>query len=157
MSHPVTLTWYEFAHAANVGLYRFAGSNLAGLNHATSYERGWLERLRDEVIGACGEAAYCKLTGSYWDAAVNTFHGKPDADGRVEIRTTVRDDGCLIIRDNDATDRWYVLVTGEPPTMTVQGWIRGAAARRPEFERNPHGHRPSWFVPQDQLKGRVAS
>lgn len=148
----VTLTWYEFADCVGVGVLRFAASNLAQLNPATTYERGWLERLADEIVGACGERAWCKYRQTYWDASVNTFHRVPDAPGSVEVRSTRRGDGCLILRDNDAPERWYVLVTGEPPTLTIRGYIRGADARTPRFQRNPHGHRPAYFVPQAALR-----
>ena len=82
---------------------------------------------------------------------MNTFHSIADVGRNVEVRCTDLADGCLIVRANDAPERWYVLVTGKPPTFTVRGYIRGADARRPEYMRDPHGHRPAWFVPQSHL------
>lgn len=151
---PVTeleLTWFEFLDAVNVGLYRFARSHLAELNPATTYARDWLERLADEAVGASSERAYHKWRGAYWDGAIDTFHVVPDAPGGVEIRGTTRADGSLIVRDNDPAERFYVLVIAQPPRYRIVGGIRGYDARRPEYERNPHGHRRAWFVPQHRL------
>lgn len=147
----VALTDYEFADCVGVGLRRLLSSNTKGLNHASTYERGHLKRLEEETLGACGERAFCKALGIYWDGSVDTFHTKADAGVRYEIRSTTRDDGRLIIRDNDDPDRIYVLVTGQPPRMTVRGWILGSWARQPSWRTDPYGYRPAWFVPQNAL------
>lgn len=147
----VTLTWFEFVGCIAVGTLRFETSNRNRLDHATTYQRTWLERIVDDILGASGERAWCKWRGTYWDGSVDTFHRTPDTHGNVEIRTTQRDDGSLILRDNDDPTRWYVLVTGQPPTLTVRGYIKGTNGRRPEYERNPNGHRLAWFVPQTAL------
>lgn len=152
MSVQVTLTWYEYIDCVNIGLYRFAASNLAGLNHANAHQRTWLQRLEDEVVGTCGERAWHKYRGDYWDTAVNTFHHQPDAPGKIEVRTTLRPDGCLILRDNDPADRFYVLVTGQAPTLTIIGGITGHDGRRQEWLRAPNGDRPAWFIPQQALR-----
>ena len=146
----VTLTWFEWTGAIDVGVRRFEQSCVHGLNHASTYQRGWLERLWQEVVGAAGERAFAKARGTYWDGSVNTFHHVPDV-GQWEVRATDRPDGSLIIRDNDDPSRWYALVIADPPRFTIAGAILGAHARRPEWLRDPHGHRPSWFVPQSAL------
>lgn len=129
---------------------RMAVSNDKGLNHASTYQRTYAERQREEVIGACGEMAYAKSVNRFFSPTVNTFHGTPDV-GSVEVRATERMDGSLIVRDNDADDRWYVLVVGEPPNMKVVGAIKGSEAKQSKWLRNPHGHRKAWFVPQNEL------
>lgn len=146
----VTLQWYEFLSAATVGLLRFSTSGLQNLDphQSTGRPRSWMERLSDEVIGACAESAFCLARGIYWDRSINTFHGRADAGREWEVRATPRRDGALIVRDNDPSDRWYVLVIADPPVFRVVGAMRGGAAKRPEWLRNPGGRRPSWFVPQ---------
>lgn len=146
----VALTWQEYLAAADVGLRRFASSSRSGHNHATTYDRDFLKRLEEETVGACGEIAFCKWKGIYYDFSVDTYHSIPDV-GVFEIRSTVLDSGSLIVRDNDADDRIYVLCTGRPPLMKMRGWILGGDAKKDEWVRNPHGHRPSWFVPQHEL------
>lgn len=148
----VTLTLPEFSTCVANGFLRFAFSEARGLNHASTYKRTWMHRLGEEITGACGERAFCKYRGIYWDSSVNTFHGQPDAGDRWEVRATRRDDGCLIVRDNDPPDRLYVLVTGEPPRMTVRGYLPGSEARIDAYARNPNDYRPAWFVPQSALR-----
>lgn len=149
----VRLQWYEFMSAVIVGLMRFSTSGLQNLNphQSTGAPRSWMERLNDEIIGACAENAFCRARGIYWDRSINTFHGRPDA-GRVwEVRATGRADGALIVRDNDPDDRWYVLVIADPPQFRIVGAMQGKAAKRPQWVRNPGGRRPSWFVPQEAV------
>jgi hypothetical protein len=146
----VRLTIEEYALAVDVGLRRMLTSQIRGHRHASTYRRTWLERTREETIGACGELAFCKGFGLYWAGPLDTFHEVPDAAG-CEVRSCDRDDASLIIRDNDDDDLWYYLVTGEPPDMAIRGRLLGSAAKRERFERNPHGHRPAWFVPQRYL------
>lgn len=146
----ISLTYGEYYVAVQVGVLRFMTSEAARLNHASTYQRSHLERLKEEVVGACGEMAFSKAINKPWDCSVNTFHDRPDVSG-VEIRTTDNINGCLIIRDNDSPERWYYLVVGEPPNMRIVGSIQGHMARRPEYLRNPNGHRQAWFVPQSAL------
>lgn len=147
----VKLTVREIAAAVDVAMQRLCASTEAGHNHASTYQRTFLKRLEEETIGACGEIAFCKGLGKFWSPTVNTFHAIADVGKNIEVRATARDDGSLIVRDNDDPDRWYVLVTGEPPVMTIRGRIRGRDAKRDEYLRNPHGHRQAWFVPQSAL------
>lgn len=148
----VTLTVPEYISAVQVAIARFMVSELSNMNHASTYQRTWFERLQEEIVGACGERAWGKYRNQHWDASVNTFHNVPDARGNVEIRATTRDDGRLIVRANDSQNRYYVLVTGEPPVLVIRGWMQGKDARRDQWVSNPHGHRQAWFVPQSALK-----
>lgn len=148
----VELTAWEYKSAVDLANTRMAISNDRGLNHASTYRRSYAERVREETVGACGEMALCKAKNWFFSPTVNTFHGTPDVGDRWEVRATERQDGSLIIRDNDDEFRWYVLVVGEPPVMRIAGYIRGFEAKRDEWLRDPHGHRPAWFVPQSALK-----
>lgn len=148
----VTLNHWEYKACVDLANARMATSNAGSLNHASTYRRTYAERINEEVIGACGEMALCKAMGWYFSPSVNTFHTIPDVGANIEVRSTARDNGSLIVRDNDDNDRWYVLVTGEPPCMTVRGRIRGDQAKHPRWVRDPHGHRRAWFVPQSALE-----
>ena len=148
----VTLTMTEWHHAAQTALLRMVVSAAQKLNHASTYERTWSERMAEEMTGAAGEVAVAKVLGAFFVGSVNTFHRVPDCIAGTEVRATERDNGCLILRDNDPDDRRYVLVVGSAPKLRIAGWLVGADGKRPEFLRNPHGHRPAWFVPQDNLR-----
>lgn len=154
----VSISPEEFVRCAAVGMRRFASSSAKGHNHASTYERSFYLRLEEETVGAVGEYAFCKYLGVAWDESVDTYHNVPDV-GSVEVRATRLDVGSLIVRDNDADDRVFVLVTGTPPQVEIRGWIRGGDAKRPEFSRNPNAYRQAWFVPQralGRLKGDLA-
>lgn len=111
-----------------------------------------VERLSDEVCGACGEIALSKAAGQWFVPSVNTFHRVPDCLGDVEVRSTLRQDGSLIVRDNDASDRRYVLAVVTAPDVFLAGWLYGRECKKSEYLRNPNGHRESWFVPQSALR-----
>lgn len=140
----------ECIRCVGVGMRRLASSLAKGLNHASTYNRTFYKRMEEETVGCVGELAFSKYLGVPWDESVDTFHHIPDV-GEVEVRATRLDQGSLIIRDNDADDRVFVLVTGTPPCVEIRGWIHGRDAKRPEFLKDPNGYRPSWFVPQSAL------
>jgi hypothetical protein len=126
-------------------------SSASRLNHASTYQRTWDKRLQEEVTGAAAEIAVAKSVGAFCIGSVNTFHRVPDVIGGTEVRATQREDGCLIVRDNDDNDRRYVLVTGEAPNLRIAGYLYGHEAKQLQWIRNPHGHRQAWFVPQEAL------
>ena len=132
-------------------------SNRYGYNHANARGRSPEQRMWDDVNGHCGEIAFCRYLGRCWIPDINAFHAQPDLMGVFEIRTTHWATGRLIIRDDehDAGNRCFILVTGnawEPPrVMSIRGYIWGGNAQQPEFLDDPHGHRESWFVPQEAL------
>lgn len=150
----ITLDPWEFKHCVDVANIRMAISNERDMNHATTYERGYVERIKQETLGVCGEMAVCKAIKKMWKPTVNTFHNSPDVEPNIEVRATENPNGCLIIRDNDPNDRWYFLVIGEPPNVRVVGYIRGADAKQDQWIKNPNGYRTAWFVPQDALLKR---
>ena len=148
----ITLMPWEFKFCVDVANQRMASSQQKALNHASTYERGHLKRIEEEVIGACAEMVAAKYLGKFWSPSVDTFHKVPDIEPNIEVRGTIGEHNSLIVRRNDADDRWYILVVGKPPTMTVIGCIQGAEAKQDRWLRNPNGHREEWFVPQSALR-----
>lgn len=140
----------EFDAAVGAARGRMLISAGQGLDHATTYKRGWLRRLDEEIVGVCGEIALAKYLGVYFTPSVNTFHQTPDCHG-YEVRATVRKDGRLILRDNDPPDRRYVLAILEKDTVRLAGHILGKAGMKDGWRRNPNGYRPAWFIPQGAL------
>lgn len=148
----VTLLPWEVKFCADVASLRMAISDDQGMNHASTYERSHVKRLEEEYVGACAELAAAKFLNRYWYPSINTFHNTPDLAPNVEIRSSVNPEASLIVRDNDPDDRWYVLVVGTPPVMTIAGCMQGKEAKNPEWLRNPRNLRPSYFVPQSALR-----
>lgn len=147
----IKLDPWEFKHCVDVANIRMAISNERDMNHSSTYERGYVERIRQETLGVCGEMAVCKAINKMWKPTVNTFHNVPDVEPNIEVRSTENTNGSLIIRENDDDNRWYFLVIGEPPNVTVVGYIWGANAKQDQWIKNPNGYRTAWFVPQDAL------
>lgn len=147
----VTLTEWEYRHCVDVAAMRMSVSISSGIADINHRERDYNERLLVDVNGVCGEMAVAKAINRFWQPSVNTFHGVPDILPNIEVRSTEKSSGCLIVRDNDPDDRYYFLVTGKPPVFLVHGYMLGAEAKKDEWLRNPHGHRPAWFVPQPNL------
>ena len=151
MTRTVTLTPWEYKACVDLATARMSVSIEKGIKDITPTERDYNERLLKDISGACGELAVAKAINRYWAPSVNTFHNKPDIEPNIEVRSTARAENCLIVRDNDPEDRYYFLVIGEPPTFQILGYMKGSDAKRDEWRRNPHGHRPAWFVPQEAL------
>lgn len=151
MSVDVTLSPWQFKACMDGAAVRMATSNVAGWNHASTYKRTWLERTNEEIVGMCGEMAAAIALNVFWWPSVNTFHAESDLPNGIEVRSTIKRGHKLIVRPNDPDDRIYVLVVGDPPTMTVVGWMVGADAKQDRFSFNPDDIRPAWFVPQSDL------
>lgn len=151
MSEVITLDPWQYKACMDLAATRMATSNEAGWNNASTYERGYLLRTTQEVTGACGEMAAARALDIFWSPSVNTFHNVTDLPFGIEVRSSTDMTYNLIVRDNDADDRAYVLVLGEPPRLTVVGWFIGADAKREAYARDPHGLRPCWIVPRADL------
>lgn len=149
----ITLDPWQYKYCMEVAAARMATSNEAGWNNALTYDRGYLKRTEEEIVGACGEFAAAKALDIFWPASVNTFHRTTDLPHNIEVRSTSREGGrtSLILRNNDPDDRIFILVVGEPPVMRVIGWFIAGDGKRPEYLDNPHDHRPAWFVPKEDL------
>ena len=149
----VILSDEDLEVCVNTAKERMSQSKAQGLNYAKhTGQRDLQTRLKDEIVGAAGELAVARFLGIDQELGINTFHTVPDVGGNIEVRTTTREDGRLVVRNNDSPSRLYVLVTGTPPEMVIRGAIMGADARRPEWLWNPHNNVPSWFVPQSALE-----
>lgn len=145
-SEKITLTKMEALMAMNVGAMRQFSSIFGrrGDRHGASGE--WDLHIQ----GAMGELCVCKALGVYWDGAIDVFK-RADVGSDIQVRTRSKHHYDLIVRDNDADEDRFVLVTGVCPEFIVWGFIFGADARDPEW-RHGHGNRePAFFVPREKL------
>lgn len=102
------------------------------------------------IEGACGEAAAAQATGRFWPGSIGTYRNGTDVMG-FEVRTRSQPDWDLIIRDDDADDRVFVLVTGRAPLFNVCGWILAKDGKLPQYLRAYGNRAPAYFVPQSAL------
>jgi len=129
---------------------RMVASTSQDLRHCTTYRRGYLLRLYEEVVGVCGEIAVAKFKGVWFSPLLNTFHYTPDCLG-YEVRATDRVEGRLIVRENDADDRKYILATTDGSDVILVGWLFGGEAKQDRWRSNPNDYRECWMVPQKFL------
>ena len=139
----VILAKYEILMAAEVGMRR----KIISLDSPdTLKETNDNLRWQIDIEGACAELAVAKHLNLYWDGSVNTFK-KPDV-GEYQVRHTTRNNGRLIVRQKDADNEVYILVTGLAPVFNVVGWMVGGEAKADKYKMDDY----SWFVPQSELK-----
>lgn len=102
-------------------------------------------------IEAClAELAVAKAYDLYWERlAYDPATLRGDV-ATLQVRSTWREDGCLILHEEDRDDATFILVTGCAPTYTVRGWIQGRAGKQRQWWREGDG-RPAYFVPQAAL------
>lgn len=144
----VSLEWFEVSRAALVGVSR----NVEALRKGCQQRlRGKDESWERHVLGALGECAFAKATNRYWSGSVNTFKAA-DVGANIQVRTRSQHSYDLIVRDSDADDDVYVLVTGGPADFTVHGWVVARDAKRPEFRADYGGYGHAYFVPQSALR-----
>lgn len=102
------------------------------------------------IEGALGEQALAKAMGAYWSGEVGNLSAS-DIGKKIEVRTTQRQDGSLILHEWDKDDAHFFLLTGQHGTYRIVGWIEGRDGKRAAFWRDPVGGRPAYFVPQAAL------
>lgn len=147
MNIKVSLENYEVLNAANIGCRRQIGAIFSGREDTFGFEGdGW----GIHIEGACGEAAFAKGLNLYWSGSVNTFKQGGDV-GSLQVRTRSREDYDLIVRSKDRDDDIFVLVTGQVPTYTIRGWIRGIDAKQSKYLKGHGGRTPAYFVLQKDL------
>ena len=148
----IKLTLPEWSVIVDAAWLRVTTSAAKGLNAATTYQRSMVERVSEEITGAAGEVAVAKWRGRFFIPSINTFHRVPDCMENVEVRSTTRSDGHLIVRDNDDPGRRYVLAVVSTD-VTLAGWVNGSEAQRQEWRRaSQRSDRQAWWVPQNKLR-----
>jgi hypothetical protein len=152
MNEPIwiDLSETEMIHAALVGALRHWDSITNERVDAYGCE-GEDNSLARHINGAGGELAVAKLSGKYWGGHIGTFKGSDIGRG-VQVRTRSRHDWDLIVREHEADDQAFVLVTGQAPHFAVRGWIMGADAKSPAWLKAHGGRPPAFFVPQSALR-----
>ena len=146
----IILTPYEIVLAAGVGVRRRTASiRLKNKDH-DHFSGSGVGHWDVDIEGALAELAFAKHMDLYWDGSVNT--GKAADVGGYQVRHTLHEDGCLIVRQRDSIDDRYALVTGNHiDGYLVRGWRFGYEATTDDYLRNPGNKEPAWFVPQSDL------
>jgi hypothetical protein len=143
----VSLSWEWVERAAVIGIKRQV-ENLQRSRpdaHGCQRDLGW----QVHIDGACGEAAVAKYTRTRWNGNLGRLKAKDV--GALQVRTSSRQSGRLILHPDDPDDDAYVLVLGSAPRYRLAGWIFGHEGKQQEWWEDPTGYRPAFFVPQSAM------
>jgi hypothetical protein len=145
---PVVLQPHEVRNAVLVGV----GRNLEAKRQQRQALIPGSNTFLGDIVGALGEVVVAKALGVYWCPDIGgNDHQRGDVAG-LQVRSTTRWPVQLVIRDRDDDDDVFVLVTGQPPCLTIAGWMRAADARRPEWQAPAdHPGPPAHLVPATAL------
>ena len=147
----ITLTGLEIGIAAGIGCTRQIESRSKGrVDHSGKVELLW----EYDINGAIGEYVVAKSLNVFPDVRLGTFK-LPDI-GKLQVRTTLYDNGCLLVRTRDSSDDLFALVVGVSNqlfTYRIAGCLRGDEAMQPQWLTDKgNGREPQYFVPQSALK-----
>lgn len=147
----VTLTAYELVMAGTVGVKRYATVIARKIKdpHGQEWNPGSWDR---HIEGACGELACAKYLGRFWSGSVDTFHAGADIGNDIQVRTSGKDDYCLIVYDSDPDAHAYFLLVGALGSYRIAGWLYGHEAKRAEWKTvKQAGRPPAYFIRQEFL------
>lgn len=151
MGHTVQLEWYEILQAAMSGVMK----RIEAMRSGKDDDYGWggnhqQDTWTREIEGAAAEVAYAKFRNQYWSGTVNTFR-QADVGSKVQVRGCPFKGKNLLIRPRDSDTDVFVLVVGRCPTFTIEGWILGSEAKRPELQQFPNGGSPVYLLEPSRL------
>jgi hypothetical protein len=144
----VTLKRHELFMGAQAGVMR----RLEAMRHGREDRYGAPPQdLWGLDIEAClAELAVAKAYNLYWERLARNPAALRGDVAELQVRSTWREDGSLILHHEDPDDAIFILVTGRAPTFDIRGWIRGSDGKEERWWRTGDG-RPAFFVPQSAL------
>lgn len=142
----VKLTIKEYVFAAFAGFSRHTENLEAGRIDSRNREGDGYDA---HVHGAVCEFVVAKALGIFWPGPGVLWSA--DVGGGIQVRSTKREWGSLIVHKEDADKAPFVLVTGCLLNYDVRGWLYGHECKQQGWWSAGDG-RPAFFVPQTALK-----
>ncbi|UCG12879.1 MAG: hypothetical protein JSU72_20835 [Deltaproteobacteria bacterium] len=146
----VRLSSIEMMEAVILGAGRRINSIKAGRKGGHQFSESVYAAWGEDIEGAAAEMVVARTLGFYFTPTINTFKA-PDVGAEIQVRSSYRKDGSLIIRPHDPDHHYYFLVVGSWPFHQIVGYTLGNVAKEARWERAPGGRPPAYFVPQHQL------
>lgn len=146
----VKLTEFEMQWLAWVGLHRWrnacAHQRNAGLGPSKFNQSPDLH-----IRGASAEFAVAVGLNLSWRPTVGDIKSR-DVGSMIEVRSTDRQDGRLIVKPADSADAPFVLVIEEQNAASyrIAGWMLGRDAQ--QYPILKYGCDPAHYVPQSDLR-----
>lgn len=145
----VVLSWYELRLAAQVG----ADRRVTALKRGKVNRYGWADE-RDpwgtDVESSAAELAVSRATGRHWPMTMEA--GGEDVAGGIQVRSTRRPNGCLLMYPGDSDDAPYVLARGSGARWELAGWIMGGDGKTPEYHTDRLRNGDEYLVPAAALR-----
>lgn len=111
-----------------------------------------------DLQGALAELAVSRALNLPWDgkwlpiSVWDDWKLEGNDVGKLEVRSTERANGRLILHPSDKDYSPYLLVTSEAhPTYKLVGWVYGKEGKLDQYWRD-NVPRPCYMVPQDNLQ-----
>jgi hypothetical protein len=140
----------ELVVAGMVGVLREVSALTRGRPDAHDCDRdnAWTYH----VNGVAAEIAVAKQEDHYWrPLSRGPLRGLPDVGVNIQVRSTTRRDGSLIVHKSDPDTAVFYLVVTDLPDYWIVGRITARDAKQPRFWRMNVPH-PAYFVPQSELE-----
>jgi hypothetical protein len=149
---PILLRADEFATALDVATRRVSDSLLNQARDSLR-NKSWIDSTVKHIYGAVAEVAVAKALDRYPQLGVRQYSGMAaDVSRDLEVRYSTKD--LLVVRKSDPDNRKYILVTGVPPNLVVEGWLTGKEAKELGSFSDPYNlGKPAWFVAKNLLHG----
>jgi hypothetical protein len=161
---PVRPLHYELEAALRVGFER----NEFHQRRRNDPEPLATRRLSYDIAAATSELVVSKVNNEYWHASIDVRHTAVDVGERTQVRWTSHPKGDLLVREDDADDHIYYLVTGMfvtrgssyfyvNNTMFIMGSVEGHKAKNPYWRSSINNSQPLYCVPQWYLNPVTSS
>lgn len=134
--------------AANIGVLRQV-SNIQERRkerYGAKPEYDW----QNHVQGCLGEFIVARTLGLFWDGKLGDL-STGDV-GKLEVRTTAKDKGDLVLHDYDRDNSIFILVTGCNDRFNIRGWILGSIGKTVGVWESRNNRPPAFWVKQKQLR-----
>lgn len=147
----VTLTHWESRICTFVGKQRYANADELGRDPGAGPSRNGGDGFH--IRGAHCEFAASIMLNLYWRPTIGETKNR-DVGGLVEVRSTVRPSGRLIVKPKDHDDAPFVLIVADMDELLFRfgGWMFARTAKQfrlcPDFGDSAH------FVDQPSLSER---
>lgn len=143
------LTTSDLYFAAQAGIMRRISAIRA--NRPEPYGALAEDLWGNDIESCAAEMLVARAFGVNWIPYANNPQSiTADVGDNIQVRSTRRDNGCLLLHKEDKDDHIYVLVTGSGIQKRIRGCILGSDGKRSEYWRESTG-RPCYFVPQSKL------
>jgi hypothetical protein len=151
MSSTVTmkLCWQEARFLADIGSTRKLRAMAKRVPEPYGEPTG--DRWSIDIESCAAEFIVAKHMGMFWPPYSDHPGELPGDVGTLQIRSTPRKDGRLIVHERDKDEAIFVLVRGQIPEFEIAGWIRGADCKQPRYMFEGDG-RPAYFVAAEELR-----